>query len=173
MAPEEQKEVAVIERFLGRTVARVMLPDFDYKMRPAEYQQAVSYRDGTRPDSLSTPKPAVPRPAPAKPATALVKPSPAGAKPAPAPVAVKPAAPMAVAPAPKPVPAKPVPARSVPAKLVPAKLVPAKLVPAKPAAVTTGKALAITKPVTKSTAPTAKPDKHVAPKSAVKKPGKH
>jgi len=35
MSPEEQTHVAAIERFMGRTVPRVMLPDFDYKMRPA------------------------------------------------------------------------------------------------------------------------------------------
>ncbi len=35
MSPEEQKDVTVIERFLGRAIPRVMLPDFDYKMRPA------------------------------------------------------------------------------------------------------------------------------------------
>jgi ATP-dependent RNA helicase RhlE len=69
MSPEEQKEVAVIERFLGRTVARVMLPDFDYRMRPAEIQQAVSYRDGGRTDG----PPAKPTPAPSRPsATATV-----------------------------------------------------------------------------------------------------
>ena len=52
MSPEEQKEVAAIERFLGRTVARVMLPDFDYRMRPVEIQQAVSYRDLPRTDGV-------------------------------------------------------------------------------------------------------------------------
>jgi ATP-dependent RNA helicase RhlE len=68
MSPEEQKEVAAIERFLGRTVARVMLPDFDYRMRPVEIQQAVSYprTDGVSPKPV-TPKPVAPaRPAPAK-----------------------------------------------------------------------------------------------------------
>jgi ATP-dependent RNA helicase RhlE len=53
MSPEEQKEVAAIERFLGRTVARVMLPDFDYRMRPVEIQQAVSYRDLPRTDGVA------------------------------------------------------------------------------------------------------------------------
>ncbi|NOT33062.1 MAG: DEAD/DEAH box helicase [Candidatus Eisenbacteria bacterium] len=43
MSPEEQKEVAAIERFLGRVLPRVLLPDFDYRMRPAELKQAVSY----------------------------------------------------------------------------------------------------------------------------------
>ncbi|HKQ59533.1 MAG TPA: DEAD/DEAH box helicase, partial [Candidatus Eisenbacteria bacterium] len=46
MAPEEQPHVAAIERFMGRTVPRVMLPDFDYKMRPAEISQVVSYPEG-------------------------------------------------------------------------------------------------------------------------------
>ena len=50
MSPEEQAHVAAIERFMGRTVPRVMLPDFDYKMRPAEISQVVSYPErGARP----------------------------------------------------------------------------------------------------------------------------
>ena len=36
MSPEESKDVAAIERFLGRSVPRVMLPDFDYRMKPSE-----------------------------------------------------------------------------------------------------------------------------------------
>jgi ATP-dependent RNA helicase RhlE len=36
MSPEEQKDITAIERFLGRTIPRVMLPDFDYKMRPKD-----------------------------------------------------------------------------------------------------------------------------------------
>jgi ATP-dependent RNA helicase RhlE len=43
MSPDEQTHVAAIERFMGRTVPRVTLPDFDYKMRPAELGQVVSY----------------------------------------------------------------------------------------------------------------------------------
>ena len=35
MSPEEQKDVAAIERFLGRAIPRVMLPDFDYGMHPS------------------------------------------------------------------------------------------------------------------------------------------
>ena len=31
MSPEEKTEVAAIERFLGRSIPRVMIPDFDYK----------------------------------------------------------------------------------------------------------------------------------------------
>jgi ATP-dependent RNA helicase RhlE len=48
MAPEEQQHVEVIERFLGRTVPRVMLPDFDYGMRPTEIKQVVSYPDADK-----------------------------------------------------------------------------------------------------------------------------
>ena len=46
MSPEEQPHVAAIEQFMGRTVPRVMLPDFDYRMRPAEISQVVSYPEG-------------------------------------------------------------------------------------------------------------------------------
>ena len=35
MSPEEHKDVTAIERFLGKTIPRVTLVDFDYKMRPA------------------------------------------------------------------------------------------------------------------------------------------
>jgi ATP-dependent RNA helicase RhlE len=34
MSPEEQKDIDAIERFLGRAIPRVTLPDFDYAMRP-------------------------------------------------------------------------------------------------------------------------------------------
>src|SRR5207342_647635 len=43
MGPEEQREVAAIERLLGRAILRVVLPDFDYQMQPREFQQVVSY----------------------------------------------------------------------------------------------------------------------------------
>jgi ATP-dependent RNA helicase RhlE len=33
MSPEESKDVAAIERFLGRSIPRVLIPDFDYKRR--------------------------------------------------------------------------------------------------------------------------------------------
>ena len=46
MSPEEQSQVAAIEQFMGRTVPRVMLPDFDYRMRPKEISQVVSYPEG-------------------------------------------------------------------------------------------------------------------------------
>ncbi len=47
MSPEEQKDVVAIERFLGRTIPRVLLPDFDYKMRPREIADSV--RSDSRP----------------------------------------------------------------------------------------------------------------------------
>jgi ATP-dependent RNA helicase RhlE len=72
MSPEEQKEVAEIERFLGRAVARVMLPDFDYRMRPAEIKQVVSYDENHRKE-----RPAVP----VKPAVAAARPRPSATKP--------------------------------------------------------------------------------------------
>src|SRR5207247_8785327 len=31
MSPEEKSDVAAIERFLGRSIPRVLIPDFDYK----------------------------------------------------------------------------------------------------------------------------------------------
>ncbi|MGE5176552.1 MAG: DEAD/DEAH box helicase, partial [Hyphomicrobiales bacterium] len=34
MCPEESKQMAAVERFLGRAIPRVTLPDFDYKARP-------------------------------------------------------------------------------------------------------------------------------------------
>jgi ATP-dependent RNA helicase RhlE len=46
MSPDEQKDVTAIERFLGRTVPRVLLPDFDYKMRPREIADSVSSSGG-------------------------------------------------------------------------------------------------------------------------------
>ncbi len=36
MGPEEHKDVTAIERFLGRAIPRVTLPDFDYKKRATE-----------------------------------------------------------------------------------------------------------------------------------------
>jgi ATP-dependent RNA helicase RhlE len=47
MSPEEQKDFTAIERFLGRAVPRVMLPDFDYKMRPREIADSIR-GDGAR-----------------------------------------------------------------------------------------------------------------------------
>ena len=42
MSPEEKKDVLAIERFLGRTIPRVVLPDFDYHMKPTEMSRALS-----------------------------------------------------------------------------------------------------------------------------------
>jgi len=42
MSPDETKQVNQIERFLGRTIPRVMLPDFDYKMRPTDIKRAMT-----------------------------------------------------------------------------------------------------------------------------------
>ena len=39
MSPDEEEDVADIERFLGRAIPRVMLPDFDYHMKPSEMRQ--------------------------------------------------------------------------------------------------------------------------------------
>jgi ATP-dependent RNA helicase RhlE len=48
MSPDEQNEVAAIERFLGRAIPRVMLPDFDYGMPPREVKQVVAYEEEQR-----------------------------------------------------------------------------------------------------------------------------
>jgi ATP-dependent RNA helicase RhlE len=45
MAPEEQRHLAAIERFVGRAIPRVLLPDFDYKLRPEQVQQVVIFDD--------------------------------------------------------------------------------------------------------------------------------
>ena len=55
MSPEEQTHVAAIERFMGRTVPRVMLPDFDYKMQPREISQVVSYPERGAPAAAAAP----------------------------------------------------------------------------------------------------------------------
>jgi ATP-dependent RNA helicase RhlE len=36
MAPEEGKQMIAVEKFLGRAIPRVTLPDFDYKARPTD-----------------------------------------------------------------------------------------------------------------------------------------
>jgi ATP-dependent RNA helicase RhlE len=43
MSPEEQKNVAAIERLAGRAIPRVILPDFDLSMQPGQIKQVVSY----------------------------------------------------------------------------------------------------------------------------------
>ncbi len=40
-SPEEQGQLVAIERFLGKAVPRVILPDFDYKRRPVERKPGV------------------------------------------------------------------------------------------------------------------------------------
>ncbi len=45
MSPEEQKDVVAIERLLGRAIPRVLLPDFDYSMRPTENRPAPGYEE--------------------------------------------------------------------------------------------------------------------------------
>jgi len=53
MSTEEQKDLAGIERLLGRTIERSFLPAFDYGMRPSEIKQVLSYDDEwTRPKRL-------------------------------------------------------------------------------------------------------------------------
>jgi ATP-dependent RNA helicase RhlE len=46
IAPEEQKQLTAIERFLGRAVPRVTLPDFDYKRRAPERQPQGNHGGG-------------------------------------------------------------------------------------------------------------------------------
>jgi len=48
ISPEEQKQLSAIERFLGRSVPRVILPDFDYKRRPQERRPGVNHGGGRR-----------------------------------------------------------------------------------------------------------------------------
>ena len=45
MAPEEQRHLAGIERFVGRAVPRVLLPDFNYGLKPNQLQQPAIYDD--------------------------------------------------------------------------------------------------------------------------------
>ena len=45
MAVEEQRHLAAIERFVGRAIPRVLLPDFDYKLKPEQVQQSVIFDD--------------------------------------------------------------------------------------------------------------------------------
>ncbi len=45
MAPEEQRHLAGIERFIGRAIPRVQLPDFKYERKPQEIAQAPIYDD--------------------------------------------------------------------------------------------------------------------------------
>ena len=77
MSLEEKKDLEAIERFLGRSLPRVMMPDFNYHMRPSEISNAVRGADpaaphkhtsrhsggsGGRPAAASTPSaPAAPQ----------------------------------------------------------------------------------------------------------------
>lgn len=106
MSPEEQKDVAGIERLLGRAIPRVMLPDFDYGMQPKEIQSALSYRDeddharrhATGVAAAATRIAKVPRPAtPARKPVKAAKPA-KPAKPAKAAKATKAARPVKAAP---------------------------------------------------------------------------
>jgi ATP-dependent RNA helicase RhlE len=96
MSPEEQADLTAIERFLGRTVPRVLLPDFDYRMRSTEIQRIVTYPNRDRPLPVRRPLPAT-KPAPrpmvrapiGKPAAkSLIKPIKPAPKPVPKPVRV-------------------------------------------------------------------------------------
>jgi ATP-dependent RNA helicase RhlE len=75
MSLDEKKDLEAIERFLGRSLPRVMMPDFNYHMRPAEISNAVRGADpsaprrhaphhagdsGGRPAAASPPAPAGP-----------------------------------------------------------------------------------------------------------------
>jgi len=45
MAPEEQRHLAAIERFVGRAIPRVLLPDFDYGLKANQLNQTAIYDD--------------------------------------------------------------------------------------------------------------------------------
>ena len=62
MSPEEQKDVTAIERFLGRAIPRVQVPDFDYKRAAAQGQ---GHAPARHKDRRPARPPAAPRPAPA------------------------------------------------------------------------------------------------------------
>jgi ATP-dependent RNA helicase RhlE len=84
MSPEEQVDLGAIERFLGRSVPRVMLPDFDYRMRSNEIKQAViSPKPQTRPAPKPATKPTA-KPGPKAVGRTIPK---SAAKPAPRPAA--------------------------------------------------------------------------------------
>ena len=48
MSPDEQKDVQIIERFLGKSIPRVMLPDFDYKRRVDDKARAAGIEGSSR-----------------------------------------------------------------------------------------------------------------------------
>jgi ATP-dependent RNA helicase RhlE len=92
MSPEEQKNVAAIERLVGRAIPRVLLPDFDYNMHPTEFQQVVSYGDepplarrvASGLQVAAARIASVPRSAPARNGSPAKAPAPARSTPAPA-----------------------------------------------------------------------------------------
>jgi ATP-dependent RNA helicase RhlE len=65
MSPEERRDVEAIERFLGRSIPRVTLPDFDYKRAaaPREPREAQPERRRGAP-TTTTAAPMLQRPAP-------------------------------------------------------------------------------------------------------------
>lgn len=75
MSPEEGMHVAAIERYLGRTVPRVILPDFDYGMRPTEIKQVVGYPNRDRPVPLKPATKPVPKPTPKPAAKSAARPA--------------------------------------------------------------------------------------------------
>ncbi len=48
MSPDEQKDVQIIERFLAKSIPRVMLPDFDYKRRVDDKARAAGVEGSAR-----------------------------------------------------------------------------------------------------------------------------
>jgi hypothetical protein len=49
MSPEERKGIAAIERFLGQSIPRVEIPDFDYHRRPEDVARSTGgHGDGRR-----------------------------------------------------------------------------------------------------------------------------
>jgi ATP-dependent RNA helicase RhlE len=69
MSLEEKKDLEAIERFLGRSLPRVMMPDFNYHMRPTEISKAVRGSDPSAPHAHAPRHPGgTGRPAPATPA---------------------------------------------------------------------------------------------------------
>ena len=54
MSPEEQKDTLAIERFLGRTIPRVLLPDFDYHKRATPEPKGMHEPPRRRPEASRT-----------------------------------------------------------------------------------------------------------------------
>lgn len=86
MSPDEQKEVANIERFLGRAIPRVLLPDFDYEMAPRDTRPVPHADDEAARRALppapaaAGPRPAATPPRPASPNGKAARPHPAPAR---------------------------------------------------------------------------------------------